>query len=136
MLHLIFGVAGGIVLGVYTLAYIERCRQARNYRIGMALLYPKHPPPAPRPKPAAPQPPPRPARTPQKRPGPSEWVWLGRSVAVATVCLCAFLVLSRLADRGVPAPAPAYHRVLVTEPGTSPRIVYVDTTGKEITPPH
>jgi len=135
MLHLIFGVAGGIVLGVYTLAYIERCRQARNYRIGMALLYPK--PMTPTPRPAPPPPPPaRPAPPPQKRPGPSEWVWLGRSVALATVCLCAFLVLSRLADHGVPASAPAYHRVLITEPAASPRIIYVDTNGKEIAPPH
>jgi hypothetical protein len=134
MLHLIFGVAGGIVLGVYTLAYIERCRQARNYRIGMALLYPKPMTPAPRPAPPPP-PPARPAPPPQKRPGPSEWVWLGRSAALATVCLGALLALSGLADH--PAPAhPQYYRVLVTEPGASPRIIYVDTTGKEIAPPH
>jgi len=41
MLHLILGVAGGIVLAVYAIAIVERWRQARLYKRGMEMLYPR-----------------------------------------------------------------------------------------------
>ena len=41
MLHLILGVAGGIMLAVYAIATIERWRERRAYSRWMAVLYPK-----------------------------------------------------------------------------------------------
>jgi len=41
MMHLIFGVAGGIVLAFYAIAYIERQRERRIHARWMAALYPK-----------------------------------------------------------------------------------------------
>jgi len=46
-MHLALSIAAGIVLGVYTLVWVERWRERRAYRIWMAAMYPP-PPPAPR----------------------------------------------------------------------------------------